>query len=44
MLNFKSFWYKIGQDSLKARLKMAERKIHAEALIMMKQKVQFDEL
>ena len=51
MLNFKSFGCKIGEDSLKARLKMAERKSHEEALIMikrnntkLKQKAQFDEL
>ena len=44
MLNFKSFGCKIGDYSLKARLKMVERKSHEEALIMMKQKTQFDEL
>ena len=52
MLNFKTFGCKIGEDSLKARLKMAERKSHEEALIMMKQnndaklkrKTQFDKL
>ena len=51
MLNFKTFGCKIGEDSLKARLKMAERKSHEEALIMMKRnnaklkrKAQFDEL
>ena len=36
MLNFRSFGCKIGEDSLKARLKMAEKKDHEEALILRK--------
>ena len=51
MLNFKSFGCKIGEDSLKARLKMAERKSMEEGKIiqkkkdkLMKRRMQFDEL
>ena len=51
MLNFKSFGCKIGEDSLQARLKMAEKKSQEEARVLkkrndikMKQKLEFDKL
>ena len=51
MLNFKSFGCKIGEDSLKARLKMAEKKSQEEARVLqkrndikMKRKFEFDKL
>ena len=51
MLNFKAFGCKIGEDSLKVRLQMAEKKSQDEARIikkkndkMMKRKLQYDEL
>ena len=51
MLNFKSFGCKIGEDSLQARLKMAEKKSQDEARVLkkrndikMKQKLEFDKL
>ena len=36
MLNFRSFGYKIGEDSLKARLKMVEKKNQEEARVLKK--------
>ncbi len=36
MLNFKVFGCKIGEDSLKARLAMAEKKENEKARIMQK--------
>ena len=51
MLNFKAFGCKIGEDSLKIRLQMAEKKSQDEARVlqkkndkMMKRKLQYDEL
>ena len=51
MLNFRAFGCKIGEDSLKARLKMAEKKSQEEARIVqkkndkiMKRKLQYDQL
>ena len=39
MLNFKSFGCKIGEDSLKAHLKMAEKKSQEEARVLKKRMI-----